>query len=235
MAEDRRDGRWPGGGADSPADSPADSYADPYFDSDPGGDAGADSEDDAIEPAPGRDAGVGQDLTVSALEAARGMVAGEGAPGSYPPRPGSGAAKRAAARRRRRRYSDGPTYSGARPDDRDPVRIGAVVGKAIPDLGWVGPLAEARLMSQWATVVGEDIAARCHPVSLVEGDLKVVAESTAWATQLRLMAPQILAKITADLPRGLVRRVTITGPSGPSFKRGPWSMRGGRGVRDTYG
>jgi predicted nucleic acid-binding Zn ribbon protein len=83
-------------------------------------------------------------------------------------------------------------------------------------------------------VVGADIAARCHPVSLVNGDLKVSAESTAWATQLRLMAPQILARITADLPRGLVKKIVITGPSGPSWKHGPWSSRG-RGPRDTYG
>jgi predicted nucleic acid-binding Zn ribbon protein len=137
-------------------------------------------------------------------------------------------------RRRRRRSNDGPRYSGARPDERDPATLGSIVGRAVGELGWVGPLAEARLMGQWASVVGTDIAARCHPVSLVDGELKVSAESTAWATQLRLMAPQILARITADLPRGLVRRIVITGPSGPSWKHGPWSARG-RGPRDTYG
>lgn len=164
-----------------------------------------------------------KDIAAGALEAAR-AIAGRGGPsGSFGP---SG--------RRRRRRPDGPQYSGARPDDRDPVALGSVVKRALPELGWVAPLAEARLMTQWETVVGADIAARCHPVSLVDGDLKVAAESTAWATQLRLMAPQILAKITADLPRGLVKKVVITGPSGPSWKRGPWSVRG-RGVRDTYG
>ena len=49
-------------------------------------------------------------------------------------------------------------------------------------------MAQARLMGQWASVVGAEIAARCQPVSLVDGELKVAAESTAWATQLRLMA-----------------------------------------------
>ena len=171
------------------------------------------------------------DLAAGALEAARAMAAGR-AP------TGSGLTleqwqKRRAAKRRRR-FADGPTYSGARADGRDPMSIGAIVGKAVPELGWIGPLAEARLMTQWASVVGPEIAARCQPVSLVDGDLKVAAESTAWATQLRMMAPQILAKITADLPRGLVNKIVITGPSGPSWKRGPWSVRG-RGVRDTYG
>ena len=48
------------------------------------------------------------------------------------------------------------------------------------------------------------------------------------------MAPQILAKVTDGLPRGVVTRLVITGPTGPSWKHGPWAMRG-RGVRDTYG
>ena len=103
------------------------------------------------------------------------------------------------------------------------------------ELGWVGPLAHARLMGQWASVVGAEIAARCQPLSLADGELKVSAESTAWATQLRLLAPQILARIARELPAGLVTKLIITGPSSPSWKHGPWSMHGGRGARDTYG
>lgn len=204
----------------------------------------ADDLDDAADAADAADAGdaaviaefddeptASVDLAAGALDAARAMASGT-SPSS------SGLTleqwqKRRAARRRRR-SSDGPTYSGAGADSRDPMSIGAIVGKAVPELGWIGPLAEARLMAQWSSVVGPEIAARCQPVSLVDGDLKVAAESTAWATQLRLMAPQILAKITADLPRGLVNRIVITGPTGPTWKRGPWSVRG-RGVRDTYG
>jgi predicted nucleic acid-binding Zn ribbon protein len=113
--------------------------------------------------------------------------------------------------------------------------IGAIVGRSITELGWVGPLAEARLLGHWASVVGPEIAGRCQPVSLLDGELKISAESTAWATQLRLMAPQLLARICREMPPGTVRRLVISGPSGPSWKRGPWSMRGGRGVRDTYG
>ena len=96
-------------------------------------------------------------------------------------------------------------------------------------------MAEARLLSQWSSVVGSDIAARCQPMGLVDGELKIAAESTAWATQLRLLAPQILARICKEMPDGTVRKLVISGPTGPSWKRGPWAMRGGRGIRDTYG
>jgi predicted nucleic acid-binding Zn ribbon protein len=176
-------------------------------------------QDDAAEPDPAEET----DMAAGALSAARAMAAGRPVP-------------RSRLRRARRRSGSAEQggYSGARPDDRDPALIGSIVSKALPELGWVAPLAEARLMSQWSTVVGSEIAGRCQPVSLVDGHLRVVAESTAWATQLRLMAPQILARITAELPRGLVNKLVITGPAAPSWKHGPWSVRG-RGVRDTYG
>ncbi|HEY0166697.1 MAG TPA: DciA family protein [Jatrophihabitans sp.] len=160
------------------------------------------------------------DLAAGALRSARSIAAGRGAG-----RPA----------RLSRRRSAGGGYSGARPDERDPAPIGAIVGRSMAELGWVAPLAQARLMGQWASVVGSDIAARCQPVSLADGELKVSAESTAWATQLRLMAPQILARIARELPAGLVTKLIITGPSAPSWKHGPWSMHGGRGARDTYG
>jgi predicted nucleic acid-binding Zn ribbon protein len=179
------------------------------------------SGDQGVDPdAPAVSEAGGADLAAGALRAARGIAAARG-----------GAA---AIRARRRRSSSEASYSGARPDDRDPAAIGAIVGRAIPELGWVGPLAEARLLGQWASVVGSDIAARCRPISLNDGDLKISAESTAWATQLRLMTPQILGRITAEMPAGMVRRLTITGPIAPSWKHGPWAVRG-RGARDTYG
>jgi predicted nucleic acid-binding Zn ribbon protein len=161
------------------------------------------------------------DLAAGALRSARSIAGGR-----------SGAGRPA---RLRRRQQSGGGYSGARPDERDPALIGSILPGTLAELGWVAPLAQARLMGQWASVVGAEIAARCQPVSLTEGELKVAAESTAWATQLRLMAPQILARIARELPAGLVTKLIITGPSAPSWKHGPWSMHGGRGARDTYG
>jgi predicted nucleic acid-binding Zn ribbon protein len=162
------------------------------------------------------------DLASNALQAARAIASGRPAPAT-------------GFRRRRRARSEAAGYSGSGPDGRDPVAIGAIVGQSIDELGWTAPLAEARLHAQWASVVGAEIGARCQPVSLRNGELRIAAESTAWATQLRLLAPQLLKRICAELPAGMVTRLHISGPSAPSWKRGPWSMRGGRGVRDTYG
>lgn len=145
------------------------------------------------------------------------------------------------ARRRRREEAesggDAPRggYSGAWPDTTDPTPLGAVASDFVADRGWQRPLSEARVFSAWAEIVGADVAAHCAPSGLREGELRVSAESTAWATQLRLLAGTLLARIVAELGPDVVTRIVVTGPVAPSWKHGPRSVRGARGPRDTYG
>ena len=95
-------------------------------------------------------------------------------------------------------------------------------------------MAEGTVFAQWSTVVGEQIAEHATPTALREGVLAVSAESTAWATQLRLIQAQLLAKIAAAVGDGVVTSLRITGPTAPSWRKGPRHVRG-RGPRDTYG
>lgn len=145
------------------------------------------------------------------------------------------------ARRRRAREAERGSgarrggYSGAWPDDNDPASIRDVAAGFVADRGWERPLSQARLFTAWAEIVGADVAAHCEPSGLREGELRISAESTAWATQLRLLAGTLLARIVAELGPEVVTRVVITGPLGPSWKHGPRSVRGARGPRDTYG
>lgn len=60
------------------------------------------------------------------------------------------------------------------------------------------------MFGRWEAVVGEQIAAHATPTALNEGVLTVAAESTAWATQLRLVQAQLLAKIAAAVGDGVV-------------------------------
>lgn len=105
----------------------------------------------------------------------------------------------------------------------------------VQDRGWVLPLAQARVFADWGALVGEDVAAHCVPVGLRDGELKLSAESTAWATQLRMLAGTLLARLVAELGPDVVTKLIITGPVGPSWKHGGYSVRGTRGPRDTYG
>jgi hypothetical protein len=126
-------------------------------------------------------------------------------------------------------------YAGPGPDARDPQPIGRLLTGYVDELGWQQPLAEARVFAEWASLVGADVAAHCTPTGLRAGELRIAAESTAWATQLRLLAGTVLARLVKELGPQVVTKLIITGPVAPSWKHGGWSVRGSRGPRDTYG
>jgi predicted nucleic acid-binding Zn ribbon protein len=167
----------------------------------------------------------GIDLVRRTLEEARaaaraqGKDAGRGR--STPP-----AGRRVAGQRR--------SWSGPGPDVRDPQPLGRVTRDLAKKRGWSVHVAEGTVLGHWSAVVGEQIAEHATPVSLSDGVLNVTAESTAWATQLRVMQAQLLAKIAAAVGNGVVTSLRITGPSAPSWRKGPRHIAG-RGPRDTYG
>lgn len=93
--------------------------------------------------------------------------------------------------------------------ERDPVRVGAVIGRMVQREGWRPRLALGRLRANWAEAVGPQIAANSFPAKLSDGQLLVFAESGAWATELALLAPRLAAKADAFLGGGLVSEVKV--------------------------
>jgi len=71
-------------------------------------------------------------------------------------------------------------------------------------------------------------------VRLEAGRLTCVAESTAWATQIRLMSRALLDRIADELGAGVVTTLHVQGPTAPDWRHGPLRVTG-RGPRDTYG
>ena len=124
--------------------------------------------------------------------------------------------------------------SGPGPGERDPQLIGSLVEGIAVEHGWQVDLAVGSLAGRWAELAGAEVAAHRRPERFDNGELVLVAESTAWATQLRVLAPTLIARIAAVLGPDLVRRVVVHGPAAPSWRRGPWRVAG-RGPRDTYG
>jgi predicted nucleic acid-binding Zn ribbon protein len=135
---------------------------------------------------------------------------------------------------RRRRRADTSERSGAHPDDRDPQLLEASVDRLVADRGWETDAAVGGAMGRWAAIVGPQIAEHSTPLSFADGELVVAAATTAWATELRMLAPTLLRQLAAELGDGTVHRVTVQGPSAPSWKKGPLRVKG-RGPRDTYG
>jgi len=125
--------------------------------------------------------------------------------------------------------------SGAHPDERDPQLLDATVSRIVEDHGWDLNLRVQGVFARWSEIVGAEIATHTTPESFADGKLVVRTDSTAWATQLRLLAPTVVRRLNEDLGHGTVTVIDILGPHGPSWKKGPRSMRDGRGPRDTYG
>ncbi|MDO5498378.1 MAG: DciA family protein [Propionibacteriaceae bacterium] len=137
-------------------------------------------------------------------------------------------------RRRKPRSPGGPQSSGAHPDDRDPMLIGTALDRLVEQKGWNTQVNIHLLLGNWPKLVGPVNADHSRPEAFDEGVLTVRASSTAWATQLRLFAPQLVARLNAELGDGSVTRVVVKGPDAPSWKHGRRSVQG-RGPRDTYG
>lgn len=105
----------------------------------------------------------------------------------------------------------------------------------LAERGWTEEIKAASVTARWDHLVGADVAGHCQPESLRDGELVLVAESTAWAAQLRLLAPALLARLATELGAGYVRRLQVRGPTAPSWRHGPWTVSGSRGPGDTYG
>ena len=91
--------------------------------------------------------------------------------------------------------------------------------------GWSDRVAEGAVFGRWPAVVGEQIAAHATPTALNDGVLTVSAESTAWATQLRMVQAQLIAKIAAAVGDGVVKSLKIVGPVGAVVAQRPLPHR----------
>ncbi|MDX6265984.1 MAG: hypothetical protein QOD70_724 [Frankiales bacterium] len=138
-----------------------------------------------------------------------------------------------------------PRRTGSRParprvdgDSLEPMRVGQAIQRLVAEKGWEDTTTRADVLANWHKVVGPEIADHCRPVSLEDGELVLVAESTAWATQLRLLTKTLLKRVQdyvgpASGP-DFATKVVVRGPVAPDWRKGKLRVQG-RGPRDTYG
>ncbi len=130
--------------------------------------------------------------------------------------------------------------SGAGPDERDPAKLAGLIDNIIVNKGWDLQLATGKLRAKWQQIVGEDVADhveieqfQMNP-SGQSGILVLRADSTAWATQIKLLLPTLEQKLDQEVGAGRITEIKVLGPAAPSWKHGLRSVPG-RGPRDTYG
>ena len=136
--------------------------------------------------------------------------------------------------RPRRRVKDIPVgeRSGA---GRDPKPLGEQLDQFLVERGWAVDVAVGAVIGRWPEIVGQEIAQHCSPVDFSEAVLTVRADSTAWATQLRLLSSSLLTRLSEEVGEGTVTEIRVVGPGAPSWSRGARRVQDGRGPRDTYG
>lgn len=175
----------------------------------------------------------GLDAVKSALAAARATARAQGVQPGDPP--GSTQARRRGTQTTARGRRRDAGYTGAGVDRRDPQPFGPLIDQLLSERGWTHEVAVGGVMGRWAQIVGADISAHANPETFADGVLTIRTSSTAWATQMRLLAPRVRALLNAEVGAGVVRRIAVLAPAAPSWRRGPRATPGGRGPRDTYG
>jgi predicted nucleic acid-binding Zn ribbon protein len=181
--------------------------------------AKADARAKGYHPGPGargparreRDAAAPQDQAAGGGTAAPGQAAPSG---------------QAAAPRRARRP--------ARAHREDPQPLSTALDALLADQGWQTEAAVGSVFGRWDQLVGPDVAAHTRPERFNDGELVVIADSSAWATQMRLLASAVLRRLNTELGHGTVTRVVVRGPA-PPRRMGPLRVRGTREYNDDYG
>jgi predicted nucleic acid-binding Zn ribbon protein len=89
--------------------------------------------------------------------------------------------------------------------DLERIRADAVIGRRAPAPDPV--LAAVR--ERWPAVVGEAVARHAVPARVVAGALVVACSSSAWSSELSLLAPTVAARLRAELGRDLELRFEV--------------------------
>jgi predicted nucleic acid-binding Zn ribbon protein len=127
-------------------------------------------------------------------------------------------------------------FSGRGVDDRDPQLVGPTVTKLMADQGWEHRSAVGGVLGRWPAIAGADLASHVKPESFDdnEGRLVLRAETTTWATQVRMLIPMLQARLDEEVGQGIVRTIDVLGPVGRGNRKGRTWVKG-RGDRDTFG
>jgi predicted nucleic acid-binding Zn ribbon protein len=139
--------------------------------------------------------------------------------------------------------ADEPIFSSARPDRRDPIEFGLAMQELVEGHGWSDDITVAGVTARWADIVGPDVAEHVSVEAFeivtapdADSTARIVlrADSTAWATQMRLLLPALRQRLSEETGGRMPLEIRVLAPAAPSWRHGSRHVSG-RGPRDTYG
>ena len=88
------------------------------------------------------------------------------------------------------------------------MAVGEALDGYLARSGLTRRLRQAQVIPEWPQLVGPQIAAVTQPESVApDGTLFVNVTTSAWMTELQLMAPEIMARVNAGRGAGRIRTI----------------------------
>jgi predicted nucleic acid-binding Zn ribbon protein len=91
----------------------------------------------------------------------------------------------------------------------DPRPVGASLDRVAKSLGVARASTLSGVFAEWPAMVGESVAAHAQPRSLKAGTLLVTVDEPGWATQLRWLEADLVARLAEVLGPGQVERIEV--------------------------
>ncbi|MBO2453518.1 DUF721 domain-containing protein [Actinomadura barringtoniae] len=107
----------------------------------------------------------------------------------------------------------------------DPKAFGLAIRELMANRGWEQRAAVGGVFGNWPGIVGPELAEHTKPERFENGELTVMADSTTWATQLRLLSSTLVKRLNEELGHNTVRRVKVVGPTSGPRRQGGWRVR----------
>lgn len=95
-------------------------------------------------------------------------------------------------------------------DDWAPRRVGEDLDALFRRSGAAGSAAPTAVWAHWDEAVGPAVAAHARPLAVKGSTLVVGVDTPAYATQLRLLAPQLLKRVAEFAGREAISAIEVT-------------------------
>lgn len=94
------------------------------------------------------------------------------------------------------------------PRNRRPQPISAAIAQFLAESGLKDRVEQAKVVPEWPSLVGDQIAAVTEPLSVTaDGVLFVAVRTHAWMSELSLLEPELLASLNRRAGRPPVRKI----------------------------
>lgn len=93
--------------------------------------------------------------------------------------------------------------------DRGPVRLGRALDRLLGTMRAPATDVLDTVFSRWPDIVGPDVAAHARPVAIEGSTLTVEADDPAWASELRWLENELVARLAEVSGTDRISKVSV--------------------------